>query len=347
MSGQTAETLYFVGERQVEVRREELGPPGPGMALLATECSGISAGSELLIYTNQMSETPGDETIDRVSRSLDYPLRYGYCSVGRVLAVGADVSPELLGRRAFAFVPHSSHFLVAVEDLLPVPEDISPEDAIFLANTETAVNLVLDGAPSLGGQVAVLGLGVVGLLTTALLAEFPLEKLVVFDRLAQRREAGRAAGATWCCDPGDDEAIAHAKATLAGEHYQGADLVFELSGSPAALNLALDLAGFHGRVVVGSWYGKRQASLDLGGRFHRQRIQIVSSQVSTIAPEHRGRWNKSRRFEEVWRWIRKLRPSRLITHRFELGQAERAYALLDTDPGAVLQVVFEYPQAGA
>lgn len=339
------DALYFTGERKVEVRQETLAKLQAGQVLVAAECSAISAGSELLIYSNQMPNVPEDAGIDPVSHSLEYPLRYGYCMVGRVIEVGEDVSPDWIGQRVFAFQPHGSHFIAAVDELLPVPADISAEDAVFLANTETAVNLVMDGAPALGEQVVVLGLGVVGLLTTALLAEFPLAQLLAFDRLAERRAAGLAVGAQQSGDPGNPADVTALKELLKRNDYVGADLLYELSGVPAALNLAIELAGYNSRIIAGSWYGQRQAALDLGGRFHRQRMQIISSQVSTVAPEFSGRWSKARRFSQAWEAIRKIRPSRFITQRYSLFEAAKAYELLDKRPGEALQVVFEYPDA--
>jgi threonine dehydrogenase-like Zn-dependent dehydrogenase len=129
------------------------------------------------------------------------------------------------------------------------------------------------------------------------------------------------------------------RAALSGD---GADLLYEVSGSPMALDQAIQCAGFGGRVVVGSWYGDKDAPLHLGGRFHRGRVQVLSSQVSTIAPTLSGRWNKARRFDVAWRMLAAVRPSRFITHRFPIQEAADAYALLDRGSDAALQVVFAY-----
>jgi threonine dehydrogenase-like Zn-dependent dehydrogenase len=122
----------------------------------------------------------------------------------------------------------------------------------------------------------------------------------------------------------------------------GADLVFELSGQPEALNTALALAGAQGRVVVGSWYGDRRAPLQLDTHFHRGRIQLISSQVSHIQPALRGRWDKTRRFQLAWDLLPKLRPSRFISHRFPLEQAPEAYRLLAQEAADTLAMVFTY-----
>ena len=122
----------------------------------------------------------------------------------------------------------------------------------------------------------------------------------------------------------------------------GADLTYELSGNPQALNLAIDLTGDFGRVVIGSWYGRRPVEVDLGGRFHRAQLQLIGSQVSHLAPGWRGRWTKGRRLDVAWAMLRRHRPERLITHRLPLDRAVEAYRMLDEQPGEAVQIVFEY-----
>jgi threonine dehydrogenase-like Zn-dependent dehydrogenase len=136
---------------------------------------------------------------------------------------------------------------------------------------------------------------------------------------------------------------ARLQACLPDEHgAPGADLTYELSGNPLALDQAIAVTGFNGRVVIGSWYGQKHADLNLGGRFHRSRIRLISSQVSTIAPEWSGRWTKSRRLHVAWEMLQHVRPAHLITHRFPLAQASQAYALLDQHPEEAIQVLFTY-----
>jgi threonine dehydrogenase-like Zn-dependent dehydrogenase len=125
-------------------------------------------------------------------------------------------------------------------------------------------------------------------------------------------------------------------------YTQNFDLTFELSGSPSALNLALSLTAFSGRIIVGSWYGRKKASIDLGGAFHRSRIQLIASQVSTIAPALSGRWDKARRFKVAWEALKRIQPQKWITHRFPITEAQKAYHLLDEHPHETIQVIFEY-----
>jgi 2-desacetyl-2-hydroxyethyl bacteriochlorophyllide A dehydrogenase len=335
-SATTRTSLLFTAPYQLAVEQESLPPPAPDQLLVQTHLSAISAGTELLFYRGLVPESMSiDTTIGALTGTVQYPLKYGYTTVGVVIAVGTGVEPTWLGRRVFAFQPHASHFLATAADLIPLPDDVTFEQALFLPTMETAVNFVQDGAPVLGERVVVLGQGVVGLLTTQLLAQFPLATLLTVDHFALRQERSRQLGAQQVYDT-------HAIEQLAG---MDADLVYELTGNPAALNTALALTGFDGRIVIGSWYGRKRAEIDLGGHFHRSRIRLISSQVSTIAPHYQGRWTKARRFEVVWQLLRKFDPAALVTHRFPLTAAAEAYALLDQQPATTLQVLFTYDAA--
>jgi threonine dehydrogenase-like Zn-dependent dehydrogenase len=224
-----------------------------------------------------------------------------------------------------------------------VPAALSPEEAAFLPNMETAVNFLMDGQPLIGERVVVFGQGVVGLLTTALLARLPLARLVTLDRYPRRRDFSLTLGAHASLDPEGPDALAHLHACLHDESAPaGADLTYELSGNPGALDQAIAATGFNGRVVIGSWYGQKRAPLNLGGRFHRSRIHLISSQVSTIAPQWTGRWTKPRRLQVAWQMLQQVRPAQLITHRFPIAEAGAAYALLDRHPEEALQVLLTY-----
>ncbi len=333
------QSLYFDSPGKVCIREEAIPEPGPGQVSVRSLLSAISPGTEMLIYRGQFPhDLPVDETIPSLAGNFRYPLKYGYSIAGVVDRIGAHTDPSWEGRHVFAFHPHESAFLALPQELIPIPEGLPLEEAIFLPNMETAVNFVLDGAPLIGEQVTVLGQGIVGLLTTCLLSAFPLERLVSLDRFLLRRQASVEAGAGASLDPDLPEVGDQLQVLLP----EGADLAFELSGAPSALDQAISLTRFNGRIVVGSWYGQKRANLDLGGRFHRSRIRLISSQVSSIAPELSGRWSKERRLGTAWRMLEKIRPSRWITHHYTLPQAEDAYRLLDRSPEKAIQVVFTY-----
>jgi 2-desacetyl-2-hydroxyethyl bacteriochlorophyllide A dehydrogenase len=331
-------TLYFTAPRREELREEVLPAPGPDEVLVETTCSGISAGTEMLIYHGRFPrDLEADATISSLRGGFEYPLAYGYACVGVVKETGIQVDRSWREQTVFAFQPHTSHFVTSPNTLFPIPASLSPETACFLPNMETAINLVQDGAPLLGERVLVLGQGIVGLLTASLLGEFPLEVLITADCYALRCDSSPVARRL-ALNPDAPAFRREAKGLL----DQGADLTFELSGNPLALNDAIALTAFSGRIVIGSWYGEKQVEVNLGGTFHRSRIKLISSQVSTIAPELEGRWTKARRFEAAWRALERTKPEKWITHRFAIDDAAAAYRLLDESPQEAIQILFTY-----
>lgn len=336
-------SLYFAAPGIVEVKKEQLADPGPDQVLVRTLLTGISPGTEMLLYHGQFPDNLDlDEKIDSLSGTAAYPVKYGYAAIGEIIDRGETVSPEWIGKRVFSFQPHVSHFLTETKYLHVVPDELTVEDAIFLPNMETAINFVMDGAPLIGENVVIFGQGIVGLLTTALLSQYPLSNLKTIDFHPLRRQASLQLGADSSLKPSEMISGEQSVQERQKKNKWRADLVYELTGDPKVLNQAVEVCGYNGRLVVGSWYGKKRAALDLGGWFHRSRIKIISSQVSSINPEFSGRWDKSRRFQVAWKMLAQLEPAKLITHRFSIDRADEAYRILDETPGDAIQVVFSY-----
>lgn len=344
----TERAVEFTGPERVEVVPIEGPVPGPDEVVVSASVSAVSAGSELLAYRGELDpETVADEELSSLDGDLSYPLRYGYAVVGRVTAVGDAVDSSWRGRTVFAFNPHESRFAVSPEALRPVPDGIDPETATLFANAETAVTLTLDAAPRLGERVAVFGQGVVGLLTTALLARSGAETVVAVEPRDRRRSLAAEFGADAVVDPSrydGREGVVDAVRERTG----GVDLAVEVSGRPETLETAVETTRFDGRVIVGSWYGTKRADLGFGDHFHRGRVTVRSSQVTTIAPELRGRWDMERRRETAWRQLRRLDDDldvadRLVTDRVPVSGAPTAYRRLADETEPTLQLLFTYP----
>jgi threonine dehydrogenase-like Zn-dependent dehydrogenase len=240
----------------------------------------------------------------------------------------------------FAFQPHASHFLSEPRQLIDVPDDVPLEAAVFLPNMETAVNLVQDGRPGIGERVVVLGQGVVGLLLSGVLAQYPLASLGAVEGRPERQALARCLGADACCAPDEAADLTEGRA---GGLLSDADLIYEVSGQPEALNLAIALSGYASRIVIGSWYGSKAVTLDLGSEAHRNRLQLITSQVSTLAPDLTGRWTKERRFSVAWEMIRRIDPTRLITDTLPLSSAATLYQQLHEEQSGFVQPLFHYP----
>ena len=329
------QTLWFEGNSRISIREETCSRPRGARCSLRTSsaqfppaprCSSIAATSRKALAV--------DPVLEGYRGELCYPLRYGYASVGRIVGAGPGVDPGVVGRLAFAFTPHASLSCIRAEHAYPVPEGIGPEEAAFLANAETAVNLTLDSHPLLGERASVFGLGVIGLLTTGLLARFPLARLSGWDLHPLRRAAAAELGAV-VADP-----------AVTPPPVGTEDLAVEVSGSIDGFRLALASCGFSGRLVVGSWYAAGSPQHVFDTRFHRNRVRIIPSQVSTIDPGLSGRWTKERRIEAAWEAVRVLRPGRFITHRLPFSQAADAYRLIADAPEQTLQVMLVHESAG-
>ncbi len=193
-------TIYFTAPRQVELREEPLPALGADEVLVETICSAVSAGTEMMIYRGEFPKQI--DAVDLISSGIHYPTKYGYSNIGRV---NRNRGIRLMANGKINLYFHFNRTL-HTSSQIPIPysrfpNSLSPEAACFLPNMETAVNLVQDAAPILGERVLVLGQGVIGLLTAALLKEFPLETLVTADHYPLRREASLALGVTTSLDP--------------------------------------------------------------------------------------------------------------------------------------------------
>jgi 2-desacetyl-2-hydroxyethyl bacteriochlorophyllide A dehydrogenase len=351
-----ARAVWFTARRTAEVHPSEVGEPGPGEVLVRAELSAISAGTELLAYRGQIP--PGlKPDLSTVEGDFSFPIKFGYACVGRVLALGPaeSTSPPPAspinsskprtpdsklapGARVFALHPHQSSFAAPAELVIPLPDGISPEQAIFFANLETAFNVVLDAHPRLGDVAAVFGQGVVGLLVVALLRRAGVGRLITVDPFPIRRAAALRLGADLALDP--SEATSDNLRELT--EGRGLDLAIEASGSEAALQTAVDAVAFQGTVVACAWYGSKPITLDLGRRFHRERVRLISSQVSSLDPALAPRWDRARRTAAVLDLLPQLDLPGLITHRFPLAEAPAAYRLLEERPSEAIQVVLRY-----
>ena len=323
--------LWFVAPRQVELRPIELPPLCPGDALVRTLCSGISAGTEMLAYRGELpDDLDVDESIASLAGTFTYPFQYGYSCVGQIEELASAVDGLGVGDLVFAFHPHQERFVAAASALLPVPE-LDPRQATLLPYVETALQIALDAGPVLGETVVVSGLGALGLLVAALLDRSG-GHVVAIEPQAWRRAVASELGILAV----DTEHTGDAGGT------SGVPLVIECSGSPAALVTALDLLAHEGTVLVASWYGSKPVSLPLGGRFHRRRLTIRSTQVSTIPASQSARWTHRRRLAHAVELCKSLPLSMLATDTVAFDEADVGYARVDAETPGLIHLAFGY-----
>lgn len=335
-----ARAVWVTAPRTVELRGESVPPPGRGEVRVQAIASAISHGTELLVYRG---EVPADLPLDlpTLSGSFDFPIKYGYASVGRVVDTGAGVEAHAAGDLVFVHYPHQSAYVVPAAMPLLLPPDLDPLLGLFAASLETAVNVLLDTPLQLGETAVVFGLGTVGLLIAQLLKRAGAGRVVAVDPLPSRRELALRVGVDEALSP-DPEFPRWIRGATSG---RGADVAIEASGKPPALQIAIESVAVEGTVVAVSWYGTKAVSLMLGGHFHRGRVRLRSSQVGRIDPSLAARWDARRRLMLVRGLLPELRLAELISHRYPVEEARAAYRLIDEDSADAIQVVLTYGAA--
>ena len=253
-----------------ELRPAALPHPAPGEVLVRTRYSGISRGTETLVFRGGV---PAGQyaTMRAPFQDGDFPgpVKYGYLSVG-VVEIGP---PELLDRTVFCLYPHQSAYVVPAAAVVVVPDGVPPTRAVLAGTVETAVNALWDAAPLLGDRIAVVGAGMVGCCVARLLARFPGVQVTIVDSEGSRKDVADALGVGFALP--QDAAV-------------GRDLVIHTSATAAGLQRSLELLRPEGTVVELSWYGDAEIGLALGGAFHSRRLAIRASQVGTVSPARSG-----------------------------------------------------------
>lgn len=269
MSG--ARAFWTIAPGRGALQDEALAEPSEGEALVQTLFSGISRGTESLVFAGRV---PASEharmRCPMMGGGFPFPVKYGYSAVGTVERGPAD----LLGRTVFALAPHQDRFVAPVAMLHPVPEAVPPRRAVLAANMETALNIVWDATPLAGERAMVVGAGVVGVLTALLLARVPAVQVTLVDSNPARAALAEKLGLAFAAPdaaPAEQELIVHA------------------SGNPAGLALAIDHAATEARILEASWFGTAPCDIPLGGAFHSRRLRIVATQVGQVAAPMRGR----------------------------------------------------------
>lgn len=260
-----------------EIRAETLPRMTTGDVLVRTLYSGISRGTEALVFNGRV---PASE-YDRMrapfqAGTFPAPVKYGYASVGEVAQGPAD----LQGRHVFVLYPHQTQYVVPRAAVHLLPKDVPPARAVLAANLETAVNGLWDASPRLGDRITVVGAGTVGCLVAWLAATLPGCDVEVVDTNPRRASVVRQLGARFA---------------MPDEARDDADVVVHVSGAPSGLAVALRVAGFEATVVEMSWYGAQPVAAPLGEAFHARRLTLRSSQVGHVPPMQRPRWDNARR----------------------------------------------------
>jgi len=277
-----SQALWVTSPGMAELRPMQVGSADAETLLVAAINSGLSRGTESLVFRGLVPASEWTRMRCPFQEGeFPFPVKYGYAMVGRV----EDGPADRIGQRVFSLYPHQSRFTVPATAAIPIPDAVSDQRAVLAAQMETATNGTWDAGPRIGDRIAIVGGGVAGCLLAFLCARLPETQVTLIDINPDRRAIAEALGSGF--------------ATPNDPLPSNCDLVFHASGTSEGLNLALSLAGFEATVVEMSWYGSKTALVDLGGAFHSQRLTILSSQVGTVSPARRARWDHRRRLTQA------------------------------------------------
>ena len=310
MAGEDARSFWIAEPCRGEIRAEALRGAGPGDAVVRTLYSGVSRGTETLVFAGAVPASER-ERMRAPFQAGDFPapVKYGYNSVGIV-----ESGPvELVGRHVFCLYPHQTRYVVPAAALHVLPAGVPPARAVLAANLETAVNGLWDLAPRVGDRIAVVGAGTVGCLVAWLAARTAGAEVELVDVDPRKRGIAAELGVAFA---------------LAGDAAGDVDLVVHASGTEAGLGLALELAGFETTVLELSWYGARRPAVALGEAFHSRRLTLKSSQVGSVAAPQRARWSTARRMQLAFRLLAEPRLEALISGESTFEELPRVLARL-------------------
>ncbi|MCM2472304.1 zinc-binding alcohol dehydrogenase [Rhizobium sp. CG5] len=311
---QSARALWFPAAGTCQVQEEGLPPLKEGEVLVRMLYSGISRGTENLVFNGRVPPSEFERMRGpHMAGQFPFPVKYGYSAVGRVEAGSA----ALIGKTVFCLHPHQDLFTVGEASVTALPDGLPPARAVLAANMETALNIVWDADILPGDRVAVFGAGVVGALVAYLASRIVGTDVLLMDPNPERQTLADRLGIGFSYGE-----------QVAGEF----DVAINASGSAEALAQAIELAGQEARIVEASWHGDRPVSLPLGGAFHARRLTIVSSQVGSVPPARRARWTYARRLAKALDLLRDACLDTLISGETVFNELENAYPAILADP---------------
>ena len=331
-----ARGLWITRPRHAELRPAEVRPCGPDDITVKAIASGISHGTEMVLYRGQ---GPADQPLTPTTSegSWTLPAKFGYQNVGRVIEAGKNTVYKP-GDLVFCRYPHQDYFTVDAVDpefVSKLPE-VDPVDAVLANLADVSLSALLDIPVRVGDVVAVFGAGVVGLFCMRF-ARRIARTVIVVDPIPERRRKAVELGADQGVSP--SEAV---DAVMAASDGRGADVVYEASGHPSALQGAIDCAGQEATVGVPGWYGNKSVPLRLAPEFHLRRLRIVSTTVMEAGSGLQPRWDLARKLAVAVEWLPELRASEIISHRIPFDQGPEAYRLVDEHPEQALAVALVY-----
>ena len=316
------QALWYVGRQKVELRNEQVPPPSKGEALVKAHYSGISRGTERLIFNGQVPQSEYERMrCPMQAGAFPFPVKYGYALTGEVVEGPSD----LIGKFVFALHPHQELACIKEDNLHQIPKGTATRRASLAANMETAVNVIWDAELKPNEDVLIIGGGILGLLIARLIVQADQNQVTVADPQATRAQVIERLGALYS-RPENIE--------------MDYDVIIHTSATENGLMLALNHAAPDGRIVEASWFGDKVIALPLGETFHSRRLRLISSQVGAIPPSQRAKWSPTMRIQKALDHLNDELLDALITNEIDFSEApERIPGILSGNAAGLMTIL--------
>jgi threonine dehydrogenase-like Zn-dependent dehydrogenase len=343
------EEFLVTAPKRIEFREYAELPLEPDEVRVKALVSGIKTGTEMALYSG---DTPFlNSQFDpklRLFRPAEgnglYPCNLGSWLVGTVVEIGLRVEKFKVGDPVHGGMAHRPTNVCKEADLYPLAAGMKLETALFTDPAIFALQAVHDAQIKVGDEVAVFGLGALGLLAVQMARMNGAEHVFAVDVIHTRLELARRFGADITLDASRCDAGLEIKEQTAG---RGVDVAIEISGAYAALQAAI--RGVHpgGRLVTASYFKGYGDQLQLGAEWHHNRLTLISSMPVWGMP-HRNypMWDLKRIERTALDLLEsgRLATGPMVGARFPYTQAAEAYRFIDEKPEAAVKVLLDYAQ---
>jgi len=260
------------------IKAQKIKPPKRNQVLIKTLYSGISYGTEKIIFN-------GKVPVNQV-KAMKCPyqegdfgkdVKYGYLNIGKII----KGDKKLEGKHIFSLFPHQNFYTLDKNDVITIPNNIPIKRCLLTANMETAINATWDVMPKKGDNIFIIGAGVVGLLLGYYIKSLKGISSTIVDKDKSKRKYAKHLGLKF-------------KNNL--QKNFKANIIYECTGDASILNNLAHHIETEGKICILSWYGNKKSNVSFGENFFSKRLKIIFSQVSKIPESHSKKWNlKSRR----------------------------------------------------
>ena len=279
MRNTTAKSFWIRKKYNSFIKTHPISIPKTDELLIKTIYSGISYGTEKIVYTGAVPQS--QKKLMRCpfqEGEFGNDLKYGYINVGKIIEGPNDYK----NKPVFTLFPHQTLFTLKKEDVTFIPDHIPLKRCLLTANMETAINALWDTLPTCGDRILVLGAGIVGILTAYVAKSIFGTDVLLVDTFTENRKIIQSLGINFSQQIPKDLKV---------------NIAYECSGDPNSLNKLRSNLRDEAMICILSWYGDNISKVNFGEDFLSKRIKIIFSQVSKISQNRSKYWNIQERRE--------------------------------------------------